>query len=533
VHDDDERGLRIAALRYRAIADAAENPETSVSIAIEAAALRTYLGLDGESVSFTARTLWRYLHAYRNGGLLALVPKTRKDRGVLRAFPTDVLEAATRLRREADARATNSIIDILVRQKVVAPGALARSTLDRHFAARGLSRRQLRRLGKKTFRKILTEAPFELVLADFHHGPYVRTGADDQAKKALLLAFIDHFSRYVVAARYYLHEDFAVLRHAFRRLLVAFGRFERLYIDNGPSFQTVRFHAACKHEALGIEVMHSKPYVSEGRGACERFNRTLKEQFESEVRGREELLTLDELNAFLEAWLAERYHQDENSETREKPVDRFQRVQPKLRPAPDLTEIDELLRLRERRTVHKKWSTVEIGGLRYVVSPALRGRRIHVLYDPFDPTYVLIEHDGRTLQRAERQQPGQEPEPIPDSPAPAPKTDYLALLRADYEARAQAELSALRLRPATPQPELSLLDLVAEIETCRGAVLSCAERNEVGALFRKMRPIDPDVARRVLEGARRQQGTRLHVRVYLDALFTALVRRRTKGDPKP
>jgi len=472
------------------------------------------------------------LRHFRDGGLLALVPKTRKDRGELRAFSGDVLEAAKQLRREAEARATKSIIDILIRQKVVAPGVLARSTLDRRFVECGLSRRQLRRLGKKTFRKILTEAPFELVIADFHHGPYVRTGIEDQAKKALFLGFIDHFSRYVIAGRYYLHEDFAVLRHAFRRLLAAFGRFERLYIDNGPSFQTIRFHAACKHEALGIEVVHSKPYVSEGRGVCERFNRTLKEQFESEVRARDELLTLDELNAFLEAWLAERYHQDENSETQEKPVDRFNRVQPRLRPAPDLTEIDELLRLRDRRTVHKKWSTVEVGDIRYVVNPALRGRRIHVLYDPFDPTYVLIEHDGRTLQRAERQRPGQDPAPIPEGPPPAPKTDYLALLRADYEARAQAELSALRLRPAAPQTELSLVDLIAEIETCRGAVLTAAERTEVGALFRKMRPIDPGAARRILEGARRRQGTRLHVRVYLDALFDALVRQRTKGDPK-
>lgn len=532
MHNDDERRYRVAALRYRVIADAAEKPDSGVSIAIEEAAGRSYDDVDGEAVTFTSRTLWRYLHDYRDGGFVALVPKTRKDHRSLRALSQEVLQKAAQLRREADARATKSIIDILVRQKVVAPNAIARSSLDRHLAALGLSRRQLRQLGKKTFKKVLTEAPFELVIADFHHGPYVRVGSDNQGRRALLLAFIDHFSRYIVAARYYLHEDFAVLRHAFRRLLVAFGRFERLYIDNGPSFQTLRFHAACSHEALGIQIVHSKPYVSEGRGGCERFNRTIKEQFESEVRSRDELCTLDELNAFLEAWICERYHQDENSETGEKPIDRFKRVPHRLRPAPDLASIDEILRLRERRTVHKKWSTVEIGGTRYVVNPALRGRKVHVLHDPFEPAYVLIEHDGRTVQRADIQRPGHDPAPLPAPPSPAPKTNYLALLRADYEARAQAELSALRLRPATPQPELTLIDLVAEIETCRAAILSPAERTEVGALFRKMRPIDPAVARTALDGARRQQGTRLHVRVYLDALSTALVRLRTKGAPK-
>jgi transposase InsO family protein len=75
-------------------------------------------------------------------------------------------------------------------------------------------------------------------------------------------------------------------------VLLVHGLFDTLYVDNGPSFQTTRFHAACKNEALDIKVVHSKPYVSEGRGVCERFNRTVKEQFESEVRNQEDLLTL-------------------------------------------------------------------------------------------------------------------------------------------------------------------------------------------------------------------------------------------------
>jgi hypothetical protein len=55
---------------------------------------------------------------------------------------------------------------------------------------------------------------------------------------------------------------------------------------------------------------------------CERANRTVKEQFESEVRQREELLTLDELNAGWEAWVAEPYHRDVHSETGQAPFER-------------------------------------------------------------------------------------------------------------------------------------------------------------------------------------------------------------------
>jgi putative transposase len=415
----------------------------------------------------------------------------------------------------------------------VGKGELARSTLDRHLDKLGLSRIRLRRLGKTTYKKILTEAPFELVVADFHHGPYVRVGDDGQARRARLLAFIDHFSRYVPEGRYYLHEDFAALRFGFRHLLLDFGCFVLLYIDNGPSFQALRFNAACSHQAIDIKVVHSKAYVSEGRGVVERFNRTLKEQFESEVKHRDELPTLSELNAYFEAWLSERYHSDIHSETGQAPRDRFIGTAARLRAAPDLGLIDELLRLRYRRTVHKKWSTVVVDDVRYVVDPALRGRRLHVLHDPFDPAYVLIEYDGRIVQRALPQQAGEEPPELAKEPAAkGPKTDYLALLRADFEKKTQAELRALDLRPAAAPPELPLVELVALVEGCRAAQLTDRERTEVAALFRKLQPIDPEAARLACDGIRRRLGTALHLRVYLDAFQAAMVRHRTQTGGK-
>jgi len=476
------------------------------------------------------RTLGRWLAAYRRGGLLALCPQRRTDRGTLRAITPDVFARAQALRRQKPTRPTKTIIDILVRLQHVAPHAIARSTLDRHLARQGLSRSTLRSLGQKTFRRIETTAPFELVVADFHYGPYVRI-VDGSLRRALLGAHIDHFSRYLPEARYFLHEDYAALRFGFRRLLTGFGLPVTYYVDRGSAFQATRFHAAC--DALGIRLVHSAPYQSECRGVIERVNRTVKEQFETEVRGREEPPTLDELNAYFEAWLAERYHRDVHSETGEAPRDRFQRTAV-LRPAPDLAQVDELLRLRERRRVHKKWSTVEVLATRYVVDPALRGRKVEVLYDPFAPESVLIVFDGRVVQRAVPQQPGETPR-APTPPAPqGPATDYLALLRADYERRTQHELAALRLRTTPAAVELPLADLVTLLEPCRGAELSATERARAAACWRQWRPIDPEAARQALGAAQRRLGTALHLDCYLDALTAHLVRLRTKkGVPPP
>ena len=518
----EDRSLDIAAFRHCLIAAALEAEGEGVAAALRESAGSPHRNPAGKEVHVSLATLWAWLAAYRQGGLLALRPKPRKDKGILRAFPSGVLEAALRLRRENVHRSTRTVIDILVRKQVVERGQVARSTLDRHLDRAGYSRKRQGTLAQATFRRIATQAPFELLVGDFHHGPCVRVGPDEEIRRALFGGFIDHYSRFLVEGRYYLSEDFAALRFGFRCLLAVHGLPEKLYLDNGPAFHATRFHAGC--EALGIRLVHSKPYVAEGRGVIERFNRTLKEGFESEVRVRETPPTLDELNAWFEAWLAERYHRDLHSETKQAPEDRFGGA---TRPVPDMALVEEYLRLRETRTVHRKASTVEVMGRRFVVNAALRGRKVQVLYDPSDPAYVLIAYDGRIVERAEPQKPGVAP-PSPD-PSPAldgERTDYLAQLRADYERRNRAELSALRLRPPPPT-ELDLPGLVVLLESCREALLSDPERSRAAALWRKLRPLEPTQARAFLDGARRHLGPGLHLDVYLQALETQLVRTRT------
>jgi len=530
---DDEYALEIAVFRYRVIAEAAEADRGEVAAAVEKAATVEYSAPRGLRCKPEVRTIWRWLSAYRQGGLSALCPKRRADRGALRAFESEILERAVRLRREGkkDKRATKSVIDILVRLRSPQPLKIARSTLDRHFDRLGASRRQLHALGRRPFTRIETLAPFELVVVDFHHGPYVRVGHHDQARRALLCAFIDHFSRYVPEGRYYLHEDFAAVRFGFRRLLTAYGLPLKIYADNGASFQAHRFHAACKH--LGTTLVHSKAYVAESRGVIERYNRTLKEQFESEVKERDELLTLEELNSYFQAWLAERYHRDIHSETGQPPLERF-RDNAVLRPAPDPARVDELLRLLEKRTVHRKWSTVEVQGIRYSVEHALRGRRVHVLYDPFALEYVLIGFDGRVVQRAFPQKAGEVfAEPAPDKTETTPRTDYLELLRRDHQRRSQAELAALRLAPAQQASELTLTDLLALLESCRGSRLTNDERKAASAFWRKMRPIPTQDAKEATDAALRRQGRNLHLSVYLDALNAHLIRMRIKKGTNP
>jgi len=71
-----------------------------------------------------------------------------------------------------------------------------------------------------------------------------------------------------------------------------------------------------------------------------------------------------------------------------------------------------------------------------------------------------------------------------------------------------------------------------EGSSCRGCRLTDRERSAVAVLFRRLRPIEPQVARSAFDGIRRRLGTSLHLRVYLDAFQATLVRQRTKKGGK-
>jgi transposase InsO family protein len=527
--DLDAKRRATALFRHRLIADAIDAPRGARAALLRDVAATEHSAPDGTTVQVTVRTLERWLAAYARHKLAGLVRRPRKDRGRTRSVPRAALDRAIALRKEGPARSTPTLIDILVRSGEVAPGALRRSTLDRHMDREGASRRLLHTLGDKRYVRLLFEHPLDFVVGDFHAGPYVRT-ASGEIRRSELGAFIDHCSRYIPESRYGLSEDLMSVRRGLRALCTAWGTPRRIYVDNGPGYQAERFHFGCSE--LGIDLCHSRPYKSEGRGSIERFNRTIKEAFETEVRLRKEAPTLEELNAFWRAWLDERYHRTSHSETGEPPHDRWHRLYPMVdarRPDPVL--LDEVLRLRAHRTVHGKTSTVEVGGVRFVVDVALRRRKVDVLYDPNDLSSVLVYYDGRRIQRAEPQRAGEAPLPEPTRATPAaPTVDYLDLLRRDHEKRRLQEVSSLRFgAPPKDAERLALPVLLKRLTTCCGRPLGDVEIAHAAATLEALAPIETAIADAALKTAVASLGHGLHASQYCRALTEHVLAARKKG----
>lgn len=528
--DDDDAKLARTLFRYRLIAEAAEAAKGARSAILREVVGAEHTGPDGQAVRVSLRTLQRWVKRFKRGGLTALGRAARKDKGRVRALPEAAIARVVALRNEGTWRSTPTLIDIVERAGEVAKGSLRRSTLDRHLDRRGASRRMLHVLGEKRHVRLQFDHPLDFVLGDFHAGPYIRT-ATGEVRRSELGAFIDHCSRFLPESRYGLTEDLMHVRRGLRAFVVAHGLPRRLYVDRGPGYKAGRFHFGC--DQLGIDLVHSKPYVSEGRGAIERFNRTAKEAFEVEVRLRSELPTLDDLNAFWRAWVEERYHRVQHSETGEPPAERWLRLlaTTEVRHA-DPVLLDEVLRLRATRKVHVKTSTVEVGGVAFVVDTSLRKRRVQVLYDPSDLSSVLVFYDGRRIQRASPQIAGEPPVAATERPKPPPPSvDYLALLRRDHERRRAEATAAIRFRaaPAADDAQLTVSLLRERLRACCGRSLGDIEAEHAATVLHEIAPVEIAIADVALRTAVAALGPRLHASQYLDQLREHVLAARRKG----
>jgi len=93
-------------------------------------------------------------------------------------------------------------------------------------------------------------------------------------------------------------------------------------------------------------------------------------------------------------------------------------------------------------------------GNRYQVDPALAGRRVELVFDPFDLTVLAVRLGGKDAGTAtphhitRHAHPKARPEPLPSDDAPrATGIDYLALLGEQHDKQATTRVNYAALAP--------------------------------------------------------------------------------------
>jgi putative transposase len=418
----EDRRREIGLFRYALVRDAADPGLSKAERGrlVRALSEREHVGPDGRLVRVARGTLDEWIRAYRRGGFEALVPKPLV---VVPRTPAEMLQLAFQIKRERPDRTAAQVREIMLAAGASAPGL---RTLQTHLARQGLNIRADGRSAGKVYGRFEAAVRNELWTGDGLHGPKLA----GSATRAVLLAFIDDHSRMLVGWRWGTGEDVFRLEAALRSGLMARGVPDAILVDRGSAFVSSQLLRACA--VLGVKLVHASPRAATTKGKIERFFRTVRDQFLVEI---DDGVELAELNRLFSAWLEVVYHRRVHSETEQTPLERFDAAGAPALPTPAL--LREAFLWSQERTVTKT-ATVELHTNRYEVDAALVGRKVELVFDPFDLTRIEVRYQHRPFGLAVPLVIGRRTHPQAQRELPPPPTstgiDYLRLLADKHDA---------------------------------------------------------------------------------------------------
>jgi transposase InsO family protein len=342
--------------------------------------------------TYAVPTLQRWHYALRRGGLDALIPKPRGDRGRGRALSDAQRALLLPIRGEHPSASVPLILRTLVADGRLEPTSVSAPTVRRLYRANGLDRRAREGgSGRRMRLRWEAERPGALWHGDVcHASPILIDGTSHPVR---IHALLDDASRYVVALEAHHTEREIDMLGLFVRALRREGPPDALYLDNGATYRGEVLQTACAR--LSISLLHARPYDAPARGKMERFWRTLREGCLDFLK---DLASLHDLSVRLWAFLDQHYHRAPHAALLGRSPETVYRDAERRLDELDEQKLRAALTVRVRRRVRRD-STLSLDGADYELDQGfLAGRLVTVarcLVDPGDPPW--IEHEGKHL----------------------------------------------------------------------------------------------------------------------------------------
>jgi transposase InsO family protein len=368
--------------------------------------------------SYSVPTLERWLYAFRSGGMAALRPAGRSDRGRGRLLGAELRTLLCDIRREHPDASVPLILRTLEADGRIECGKVSASTVRKLLREQGLDRVALRNgQGPKTRLRWQTALPDALWQGDVCHGPTLTLGG--QRTPVRIHGLIDDYSRYLVALEAHPTEREDDMLGVLVRAIRIHGKPDTLYLDNGSTYRGDTLRTACSR--LGISLLHTRPYDPAAKGKMERFWRRLREQCLDHLG---HIQSLDDVNARLRAFLDRYYlHQPHAGLLGRAPASLYD-VAERMPVRIEENALREALTVRETRRIRRD-TTLAVDGETYEIDQGyLAGRTVTVGYCWLDsPRRPWIEADGQTfpchvvdpVRNAHRPRPPRRP--IPSEPS--------------------------------------------------------------------------------------------------------------------
>ena len=180
--------MAVAQMRFGMIAPVIQGtyPDASVCAYCRRVAQTVQTLPDGRQVLYKPKTLEKWVSLYKNGGMDALLPKTRCDKGASRVITPEAQQEIHRLKREYP-RLNGTQIHARLVQEAFLPAGVSVASVQRYLKKNGL--RGVEEAEKKD-RKAFEEAYFGgMWQADTCYLPYIRE--EGKNRRTYLIMILD------------------------------------------------------------------------------------------------------------------------------------------------------------------------------------------------------------------------------------------------------------------------------------------------------------------------------------------------------
>lgn len=339
-------------------------------------------GTERRKVSQGTVSAWYY--AYRKGGMKALEPKGRADRGESRSIDSETMAELVRRHSERPDVPLTAVVRAMEDEghAVISMSSVYRAMKEWERENKGKDDKDRRRFEAESCNDLwITDA---MVLSEPR--VIVESGGSVQRRRGRCFAFLDDKSRMITNARFYTDESAESLLDCMWGAMNMHGLPRRIYTDNGAAMRDRRLQRGLAE--LEVELVYARPYQPQGKAKLERFWKTLRAQFVPTLPGD---LTLHEINTRLERYIRE-YNKRYHSGTGMSPDERYFSEVQAVRPAP--RDLPMHFRASVERTVSSA-RTVQLDSTLYEVPIGYAGRKLELRY--FKGGDVEAFYDGRSL----------------------------------------------------------------------------------------------------------------------------------------
>ena len=336
---------------------------------------------DGSAFRYSPKTISKWVSLYQNGGIDALMPRERSDKGGTRVLTDTAIEEIYRL-KEAFPRLNSTQIHRHLVEEAFIPASVSVCAVQRFVKKHDLkSARNPNMRDRKAFEE---DAFGKMWQADTCYLPYI---TEDGQRRRVYCILIH--SRFLVGGGLFYNDSAYNFQKVLKDAVAAHGIPSKLYVDNGSSYSNGQLSLICG--SIGTVLLHTKIRDGASKAKIERQFRTLKETWLYTL-DLDSLSSLAQFNGLLKDYMRS-YNTSVHSGIGTTPLSRYQQTRASIRTPASREWLEECFLNRITRKVNKD-STVSIDKVSYDVPMQFISSKVEIRFLPDDMSSAFILYEG-------------------------------------------------------------------------------------------------------------------------------------------